>query len=101
MTQVKRLCRNFGQTRRALGSDRRAAQKSIPAGRTQLGTGDKFERLVPNAEPLLPRVNDDREILHRRLDQFLRPVARCGIEKQRVARFQKIGAVRVPVANLA
>src|SRR5262249_9524290 len=50
---------------------------------------------------LSARVDDDREILHRRLDQFLRPVARGGIEEQRVSWFQKIGPVGMPLAHLA
>ncbi len=47
------------------------------------------------------RIDDDGEVGHRRLDQFLGAVARGGVEKQRVSGFQQVAAVGMPVAYLA
>src|SRR5215469_10920744 len=46
------------------------------------------------------RIDNDREILHRRLDQLFRSVARGRVEEQRIARLHEIAAVGVQVSHL-
>src|SRR6195952_2323158 len=65
-----------------------------------------FASLPTESEPirdrlwLAPRVDNNRQIFHRRLDQLFRTVTRGRIEKQRIAGFKQIGPVGVPVSHL-
>ena len=79
MIQVKRIYGNFGK----------------PADSTA------WECRGALSVRLSARVDDDREILHWGLDQFLRPVARGGIEEQGISRFQKIGPIRMSSGSAA
>src|ERR1700712_3129790 len=47
------------------------------------------------------RVGDDRQIGHRQLGQFFRPMQRARIEQQGIARLQAIGLVAVTIDHLA
>ena len=49
----------------------------------------------------LPRIDDDRKILHRNFDEFLRPMPSGSVEEQRVTLFENISSVGMAIANFA
>ena len=70
---------------------RRADRSVAPAEGVQRVIGDKFRRPMPGAERLLARVDDDREVLHRRIDQIFGTVPRRCIERRcRLARWSEL-----------
>src|ERR1700722_19040934 len=82
----ERQYKNF--TARKVRQDARQA----PRGRRRTAT---------SPPPSAPRIDDDGEISHRRLDQLLGSVARRGVEEQRIARLHHVAAVAVAIAYLA
>ena len=77
---------------------KRPAVKSV-AGRSWMST--RFRGCHPGYDSVTARIDDDREILHRRLEQLFRSVA-CGrIEEQRIARLHEVAAVGVQVSHFA
>src|ERR1043166_1639809 len=88
---ISRTCWN---AQRLKGAVRQLASVTWPSG----GAG----KAVINGTGSIPaRVDDDREILHRRFDQLFRSVARGRVEEQRIARLHEITAVGVQVSHLS
>src|ERR1700688_1232368 len=54
-----------------------------------------------NRRWLAPRIDNDRQIFHRRLDQLFRTVTRRRVEKQRIAGFKQIGPVGVTISHFS
>src|ERR1051326_7583187 len=86
------ISRTCWKPQRLKGAVRQLASVTWPSG----GGG----KSVINAMGSIPaRIDDDREILHRLLDQLFRPVARGGVEEQRIARLHEVAAVGVQVSR--
>src|SRR5437660_7710527 len=88
---ISRTCWN---AHRLKGAVRQLASVTWPSG----GGG---KPVINGMGSIPPWIDDDREILHRRLDQLFRSVARGRVEEQRVARLHQVTAVGVQVSHLA
>src|SRR6266446_1860534 len=86
-------------TRPAFGQPPSPFRGGISTRDPRVGTG----RLASIGVNLiaLPRIDDDRKVLHRRFDQLLGSMAGGSIEEQRVARFHRVAHLRMAVAELA